>query len=86
MSGEDSAPTPSAGYGAQRTGVDDSRQASPELAAWTIASAAALAVPGVASLTSFEQRGTAAAIGDGTAPRLAPDGANRAPRLRSRRA
>lgn len=45
------------GYGAQRTGSDDPRQASPELAAWSIASAAALAVPGVASLTYFEQWG-----------------------------
>ncbi|WP_193105509.1 hypothetical protein [Brachybacterium sp. FME24] len=45
------------GYGAQRTGSEDPRQASPELAAWTIASAAALAIPGVASLTYFEEWG-----------------------------
>lgn len=55
-------PTPtrtdlSAGYGAHRTGSDDPRQSSPELAAWTIASAAALTVPGVASLTFFEEWG-----------------------------
>lgn len=37
----------SEGYGAQFTGGEDERQTSPELAAWTIASAAALAVPGV---------------------------------------
>ncbi|MGP5610704.1 hypothetical protein ACTXON_07400 [Brachybacterium alimentarium] len=47
----------SAGYGAHRTAADDARQACPELATWTIASAAALAVPGVASLTCLEQWG-----------------------------
>jgi D-apionolactonase len=47
----------SEGYGAQRTGSDDPRQASPELAAWVVSSAAALAVPGVASLTCFEEWG-----------------------------
>ncbi|GAA3922784.1 hypothetical protein [Microbacterium invictum] len=45
------------GYGAEHTGIDDVRQRVPELAAWTIASAAALAVPGVASLTFFEEWG-----------------------------
>ena len=35
----------------------DPRQGSPALAAWTIASAAALAVPGVASLSFFEEWG-----------------------------
>ncbi|WP_114853127.1 hypothetical protein [Brachybacterium sp. YJGR34] len=45
------------GYGAHRTGAADPRQDSPELAAWTIASAAALAVPGIASLTWFEDWG-----------------------------
>ncbi|MEQ6897785.1 hypothetical protein [Microbacterium sp. KR10-403] len=45
------------GYGAAFTGADDPRQRAPELAAWTIASAAALAVPGVASLTFFEEWG-----------------------------
>lgn len=45
------------GYGAQHTGADDARQDAPELAAWTIASGAALAVPGVGSLTYFEDWG-----------------------------
>ncbi|CAN7415608.1 hypothetical protein LJR045_002640 [Microbacterium sp. LjRoot45] len=47
----------SGGYGAEFTGLADERQAAPELAAWTIASAAALAVPGVASLAWFEEWG-----------------------------
>ncbi|WP_345545585.1 hypothetical protein [Microbacterium jejuense] len=54
------------GYGSALTPAADPRQASPELAAWTIASAAALAVPGVATLTYFEQwgpRGLRAAAG-----------------------
>jgi hypothetical protein len=45
------------GYGAQFTGADDPRQGAPELAAWVIASAAALAVPGVETLTYFEEWG-----------------------------
>ncbi|MET0674123.1 MAG: hypothetical protein ABWY37_11585 [Microbacterium pygmaeum] len=45
------------GYGAQLTGADDARQRSPELAAWTIASAAAFAVPGVAGIAFFEEWG-----------------------------
>jgi hypothetical protein len=45
------------GYGAAFTGTADPRQAAPELAAWTIASAAALAVPGVAGLAYFEEWG-----------------------------
>ncbi|MFJ4173144.1 hypothetical protein [Microbacterium sp. NPDC089696] len=45
------------GYGAQFTSIDDPRQAAPELAAWTIASAAALAVPGVSSIAWFEEWG-----------------------------
>ncbi|WEG08226.1 hypothetical protein PU630_13415 [Microbacterium horticulturae] len=45
------------GYGAAFADADDPRQITPELAAWTIASAAALAVPGVASLTFFEEWG-----------------------------
>ena len=45
------------GYGPQFTGVDDVRQSAPELASWTIASAAALAVPGVASIVWFEEWG-----------------------------
>ncbi len=56
------APTSSAtdlseGYGAHLTGTPDERQSAPELAAWTVASAAALAVPGVASLAYFEEWG-----------------------------
>ncbi|KAA9089577.1 hypothetical protein [Microbacterium radiodurans] len=47
----------SSGYGTHLIDADDSRQSAPELAAWTIASAAALAVPGVASLTFFESWG-----------------------------
>ncbi|SFS13711.1 hypothetical protein SAMN04487846_2760 [Microbacterium sp. cf046] len=47
----------SGGYGAEYTGAADPRQSAPELAAWTIASAAALAVPGVASIAYFEQWG-----------------------------
>ncbi|HKT57682.1 MAG TPA: hypothetical protein VJR25_13000, partial [Microbacterium sp.] len=46
-----------AGYGPQLIDADDERQDVWELAAWTIASAAALAVPGVASLTYFEEWG-----------------------------
>ncbi len=45
------------GYGAQFTGTADPRQSAEELAAWTIASAAALAVPGVRSISWFEQWG-----------------------------
>jgi hypothetical protein len=45
------------GYGAEFTGAVDPRQSSPELAAWTIASAAALAVPGVGSIAWFEEWG-----------------------------
>ena len=47
----------SLGYGAQWFGSDDARQESPELAAWTIASAAAIGVAGVNSITFFEERG-----------------------------
>ena len=46
-----------AGYGAEFTGASDPRQSAEELAAWTLASAAALAVPGVASLAFFEEWG-----------------------------
>jgi hypothetical protein len=45
------------GYGAQLIDADDERQDAEELAAWTIASAAAFAVPGVASLAYFEEWG-----------------------------
>src|SRR5699024_4733859 len=47
----------SAGYGPALIEATDVRQEAPELGAWTIASAAALAVPGVASLTYFEDWG-----------------------------
>ncbi|MGJ0204221.1 hypothetical protein [Leucobacter sp. gxy201] len=45
------------GTGTEFTGAVDARQAAPELAAWTIASAAALSVPGVAGLAYFEEWG-----------------------------
>lgn len=45
------------GYGAALIAPDDARQRSAHMAAWTIASAAALAVPGVASLAFFEEWG-----------------------------
>ena len=45
------------GYGPQFTGTDDPRQQASELAAWTLASAAALAIPGVSSLVWFEEWG-----------------------------
>ena len=45
------------GYGPALLDADDGRQTSPELAAWTIASAAALTVAGVASLSYFEEWG-----------------------------
>jgi D-apionolactonase len=45
------------GYGAELFCADDARQRMPQFAAWAVASAAALAVPGVASLTYFEDWG-----------------------------
>ncbi|MBU4466129.1 MAG: hypothetical protein KKH75_09830 [Actinobacteria bacterium] len=47
------------GYGPQLLGgdADDARQDASELSAWTIASAAAFAVPGVASIAFFEEWG-----------------------------
>ena len=53
------ATTSAEGYGAEFTGAVDPRQSAPELAAWTVASAAALAVPGVASIAWFEEWGPA---------------------------
>jgi hypothetical protein len=47
----------SEGYGPEFLDADDERQRDPELAAWTIASAAALAVPGVATVSFFEEWG-----------------------------
>jgi hypothetical protein len=55
------------GYGAQLYDATDPRQASAALAAWTLASAVALAVPGVAGVTWFEQwgpRGLVSAAGE----------------------
>ncbi len=45
------------GYGPHLSAGTDPRQAAPELAAWTVASAAALSVPGVAGLSYFEDWG-----------------------------
>lgn len=45
------------GYGPALLDADDARQAAPELAAWTIASAAALSAPGVATISFFEEWG-----------------------------
>jgi hypothetical protein len=59
----------SEGYGAHFTGGSDERQNAFEIGAWTIASAAALAIPGVASLSWFETwgpRGLQAADGTRT--------------------
>ncbi|SDQ31364.1 hypothetical protein [Microbacterium sp. cf332] len=62
----------SGGYGSHLIDADDPRQRAPELAAWTIASTAALAVPGIASLTFFESWGPRGIVGsDGTALPLA---------------
>jgi hypothetical protein len=47
----------SEGFGAAFTGGADDRQTASELAAWVIASAAALAVPGVSALSWFETSG-----------------------------
>ncbi|WP_200837468.1 hypothetical protein [Ruania rhizosphaerae] len=55
------------GYGPALADATDPRQQAPELAAWTIASFAALAVPGVASISYFEQWGLRGVVGsDGT--------------------
>lgn len=57
----DPAPEPAdlaSGYGPQRVaGADDPRQGAPALAAWAIASTAAFAVPGVATISYFESSG-----------------------------
>ena len=55
-----------AGYGAEFTGAGDDRQHSDELAAWVVGSAAALAVPGVASLSFFETWGPRGVIQEGS--------------------
>lgn len=57
----------SEGYGPAFLDAADARQAEPELAAWTVASAAALSVRGVATLSFFEEwgpRGIRTADGD----------------------
>ncbi|WP_119697630.1 hypothetical protein [Microbacterium halotolerans] len=55
------------GYGPELLDADDPRQSAPELAAWVIASASALSVPGVTTLSFFEEwgpRGIRTASGD----------------------
>ncbi|MGO1850576.1 hypothetical protein [Microbacterium sp.] len=55
------------GYGPELLDADDPRQTDPELAAWVIASATALSVPGVATVSFFEEwgpRGIRTASGD----------------------
>ena len=57
---DDSAPdddTLAAGYGAELFDADDPRQGADALLAWTVASATALTIPGVASITWFETTG-----------------------------
>ncbi len=56
------------GYGPALLDAADPRQDAPELAAWTIASAAAFSVPGVVTLSFFEEWGPRGVFGsDGTA-------------------
>jgi hypothetical protein len=52
------------GYGVHLTDTGDTRQDAPQLAAWTIASAAALAVPDVASIAYFEEWGPRGVLDD----------------------
>jgi len=57
----------SEGYGPELLDADDERQSALELSAWVIASAVALSVPGVATLSYFEEwgpRGIRTADGD----------------------
>ncbi|MFC8680302.1 hypothetical protein ACFT30_02195 [Microbacterium ureisolvens] len=56
------------GYGSALIDAVDERQQAPELAAWTVASAAALAVPGVATLAYFEEWGPRGLRGADGAP------------------
>ncbi|QOR70537.1 hypothetical protein IM660_18425 [Ruania alkalisoli] len=56
------------GYGPALADATDPRQQAPELAAWTIASAAALAVPGVTSISYFEQWGPRGVVDSDGAP------------------
>ena len=67
------------GYGAEFTGAADPRQTAPELAAWTIASAAALAVPGVASIAYFEEWGDRGIRSTGGSPTRWPRRSRRSP-------
>jgi hypothetical protein len=61
--------TVDAGYGAEFVaGATDPRQRSEAAAAWTVASAAALAIPGVASLTFFESWGPRGILDSSGAP------------------
>ena len=56
------------GYGSALLDAVDARQSAPQLAAWAVASAAALAVPGVATLAYFEEWGPRGVrTADGTA-------------------
>ncbi|WP_203582430.1 hypothetical protein [Microbacterium hibisci] len=59
------------GYGPALIDAADARQQAPELAAWTVASAAALAVPGVATLAYFEEWGPRGARAADGSPRPA---------------
>jgi hypothetical protein len=59
-------PTIDRGYGAElEPGATDPRQSARALAAWTVASAAAVTVPGVASIAYFESWGPRGVL-DGT--------------------
>ncbi|MEU1973001.1 hypothetical protein ABZ477_15205 [Microbacterium sp. NPDC019599] len=57
------------GYGPHHADADDARQDAVQLAAWTVASAAALAVPGVASIAYFEESGPRGAVDSSGAER-----------------
>jgi hypothetical protein len=73
------------GYGPEFADADDARQDSPELAAWTIASAAALAVPGVASLAYFEEWGPRGVLDSAGADRPAAEAVRAVAALGGRR-
>lgn len=57
------------GYGSALIDSADARISAPELAAWTVASAAALAVPGVATIAYFEEWGARGLADDTGTPR-----------------
>ena len=69
------------GYGAHLTDADDDRQDAVQLAAWTIASAAALAVPGVYSIVYFEEWGPRGVLDDSGAERPVADAVRAIARL-----